>query len=181
MPEVHVSVGSNMDRETNVREALCLMEEHYGPLVVSTLYEAESVGFSGPNFYNLVVGFETDRALPEVMQALSDMENRRGRRRGGCVPDDRPLDLDILLYGDTVDHNSPCDLPRPDILNYAFVLCSLAEIAGERVHPECGCTYAELWSSFSDNTQKLWPVTDIRLDSRTTRFGRRQRATHALK
>lgn len=158
MPEVYVSIGSNVDRETNVREALRLMAEHFGPLNASSVYETESVGFSGPNFYNLVVGFETDQPLAEVDGILSGIEDRRGRRRGGAGVDDRTLDLDVLLYGDMVNHEPPWDIPRADILEYAFVLCPLTEIAGELTHPENGRTYAELWAAFGDDSQKLWPV-----------------------
>ena len=121
MPEVYVSVGSNIDREANVREGLHLLAERFGALTSSSLYETESVGFNGPNFYNLVVGFETDLALPEVANILSDIEAARGRRRGGSGFDDRTLDLDVVLYGDTVNHESPFDVPRADILEYAFV------------------------------------------------------------
>lgn len=158
MPEVYVSIGSNVDREANVREALRLMAEELGTLEVSSVYETESIGFNGPNFYNLVVGFETDRPLPEVAKILSGIEDRRGRRRGGSGFDDRTLDLDVLLYGDTVCHEPPWDIPRADILDYAFVLCPLAEIAGDRVHPEIGRSYGELWAAFKDDTQTLWPA-----------------------
>lgn len=160
MPEVYVSVGSNIDREANVREGLRLLAERFGPLSSSSLYETESVGFSGPNFYNLVVGFRTDLSLAEVAEILSEIEAIRGRRRGGSGFDDRTLDLDVLLYGDTVNHEPPLDVPRADITEYAFVLCPLAEIAGHLVHPECGRSYTELWSSFEDRSQRLWPVTN---------------------
>jgi len=158
MAEVYVSIGSNVNREENVAQALRLMEAEFGTLRVSSVYETESVGFAGPNFYNLVVGFETARPLAEVDAILSAIEDRRGRRRDGPRFNDRTLDLDVLLYGDTVNHEPPFDIPRADILEYAFVLCPLAEIAGDRLHPETGRSFKELWAAFSDDSQKLWPV-----------------------
>jgi 2-amino-4-hydroxy-6-hydroxymethyldihydropteridine diphosphokinase len=158
MPEVFVSIGSNVNREANVRQGLRLMEEHFGPLAASRVYESESVGFSGPNFYNLVVHFETEQPLAEVADVLHRVEDRCGRRRGGSSFDDRSLDLDVLLYGDLINHEPPWDVPRSDILKYAFVLRPLAEIAADRVHPEDGRSYGELWAAFGDPSQKLWPV-----------------------
>lgn len=162
MPEVYVSVGSNIDRETNVREGLRLLTGRFGALTSSSLYETESVGFAGPNFYNLVLGFESVLPLPEVAAVLSEIEAARGRRRGGSGFDDRTLDLDVLLYGDMINHDPPFDIPRRDIMEYAFVLCPLAEIAGDLTHPECGRSYAELWAAFEDESQKLWPIAAYR-------------------
>ena len=54
MIRVYVSVGSNVDRETNVRAALAALRAEFGRLVVSTVYSSRAIGFSGEDFYNLV-------------------------------------------------------------------------------------------------------------------------------
>ena len=60
MPLVAVSVGSNLDREHNIDRALESLRSSFGQLRISRVYETLAVGFSGPDFYNLVVAFETD-------------------------------------------------------------------------------------------------------------------------
>lgn len=162
MPRVYVSIGSNIDRETNVRTAIEQLREHFGDLTVSPVYESEAVGFAGESFYNLVVGFETGRTLAEVTATLREIESRCGRVRGERKFCDRTLDLDPLIYGDLIDHSPPHDVPRHEIDHYAFVLKPLSDIAGSERHPETGQRYADMWASFDKKGQRLWRV-DVKL------------------
>lgn len=66
-----LSLGSNIDREKNIRSAIAALEKVFGRLFVSPVYESEAVGFEGDPFLNLVVGLDTD--LP------------RGRLHSGSV------------------------------------------------------------------------------------------------
>lgn len=158
MPEVFVSVGSNIDRRRNILSALDSLTSEFGELLVSPIYESEAVGFQGENFYNLVVAFNTDLCLDDLVARLHDIEYAHGRSRSDRKFAPRTLDLDLLTYGARVDHQPPHDVPRHEITEYAFVLRPLSEIAGETVHPETGQTYAQMWQAFNDGGQRLWRV-----------------------
>ncbi|MEO7558458.1 MAG: 2-amino-4-hydroxy-6-hydroxymethyldihydropteridine diphosphokinase [Gammaproteobacteria bacterium] len=158
MTRVYVSIGSNIEREYNVRAGLAALRERYGELIVSSVYESKAFGFEGDNFYNLVVGFDTGDDVHTVVASLRAMEDRQGRVRSGPRYSSRTLDLDLLLYGDLVLHEPGLVLPRAEILKHAFVLLPLAEIARETRHPINGRMYAELWQGFDPAGQALWTV-----------------------
>jgi 2-amino-4-hydroxy-6-hydroxymethyldihydropteridine diphosphokinase len=148
MPRAYVSVGSNIDREDNVRSGLAYLRERYGDLRVSPVYESEAVGFLGSPFYNLVVGFDAQDPLDDICKHLLAIELQQGRRRGRHRFCPRTLDLDLLLYGHDVRRNGRCRVPRPEILEHAFVLRPLADVAPTECHPELGLSFGELWERF---------------------------------
>lgn len=158
MVRVFVGIGSNIERERHVRAAVAALRAAFGPLQVSRVFEAEPVGFESDSFFNLVVAFETDRSLAEVADELRRIERAQGRRPEEKSYTPRRLDLDLLTYGDLVCENSHLQVPRDDILKFAFVLWPLAELAPEDVHPLEGRTYAELWQAFGRPGQTLRPV-----------------------
>jgi len=158
MARVYVSVGSNVDRERNVRSSLDALRERFGRLDCSRVYQTEAVGFEGEPFYNLVVGFDTDLAPRELVDLLHAIEAAHGRRRDQPSFSDRSLDLDLLLYDDRVVDEPGLVLPRPEILEYAFVLGPLAELAGGLRHPLLGRSYRALWDAFDTSGQAMRPV-----------------------
>lgn len=158
MARVYVSIGSNLEREHNVRSALAALARRFGALEQSRVYETESVGFKGLAFYNLVVSFETRLDPQAVVAVLREIEAEHGRERTAKRFGDRTLDLDLLLYADRVLNTPDLKLPREEILKYAFVLGPLAEIAGEELHPVEGRTYQALWDAFDSSSQRMTPV-----------------------
>lgn len=157
MPTVYVSMGSNIEPQKHIQQGLQALEQIYGKLEVSSIYETQAVGFEGDNFLNLVVGFETETKPLDVDEQLKKIEQQAGRERGNERFVARSLDLDLLVYNDLIIINNKLSLPRDEILKYAFVLLPLAEIAPQRKHPVEQKTYAQLWQQFPKKEQQpLW-------------------------
>lgn len=164
MPRVYLGLGSNIDREAHIRAALKALEDAFGLLLVSPVYESESVGFAGSNFYNLVVGIDTDLPVGALSAQLRGIEDANGRVRGGPKFAPRTLDIDILTYGNACGEIDGVQLPREEILRNAFVLRPLADIAPNDRHPETVRTFLDHWEAYDHQRQKLWPI-DFPLDS----------------
>jgi 2-amino-4-hydroxy-6-hydroxymethyldihydropteridine diphosphokinase len=157
MTAVFVGVGSNVESERRVREAVRGLRAQFEDLRISPVYRNPAVGFQGDDFLNLVVAFDSERDAASVHAALDDIERQCGRVRGGPRFAPRTLDLDLLLYGDLIA-NSPVRLPRPEILQYAYVLKPLADLAPARRHPLTGRNFAEHWREFPGQKQDLVAV-----------------------
>ena len=158
MAEVCVGVGSNIDPWRNVRHGLHLLDERFGRVRRSPVYRSRAVGFNGDDFLNLVVTFETAMDPPALVQALRCIESHAGRQRHASGLRSRTLDLDLLLYGTEIIEADGFRLPRPEILDYAFVLKPLADLAGGMRHPELGRTFSQLWAAFEAPGQALTVV-----------------------
>ena len=155
MARVYLSIGSNIEREHNVRSSVNQLKKLFGPLILSSVYRSRAVGFEGEDFYNMVVGFDTTLSLDDIHEHLHRIEREHGRQRGMEKFSARPLDIDLLLFGDTVQHSARFDIPRSEIEQCAFVLLPLSEIAADLVHPETGQTFGAMWENFKDENQTI--------------------------
>jgi 2-amino-4-hydroxy-6-hydroxymethyldihydropteridine diphosphokinase len=156
--EVFVGIGSNVERERRVRDGLNELRTRFGVLRISPVYESAAVGFRGNPFFNLVVNFDCMLSPHALIMELHAVELLCGRRANAPRFAPRPLDLDLLLYGDLVIDETGLQLPRADILQYGFALKPLADLAPDHRHPQLGQTYAELWARFDGAGRDLRPV-----------------------
>jgi 2-amino-4-hydroxy-6-hydroxymethyldihydropteridine diphosphokinase len=159
MVRVYVSIGSNIEREPNIRAAVQALRERFGTLTLSNVYENQAIGFEGDNFYNLVAAFDTDESPEGVIAILHGIEQRLGRKRESSRFCSRTIDLDLLLYSDLLREQATLRLPRREVDEYACVLRPLAELAPKARHPRSGETFAALWARFDKAAQPLTPVT----------------------
>jgi 2-amino-4-hydroxy-6-hydroxymethyldihydropteridine diphosphokinase len=152
MTACFVSIGSNIDKEKNITQGLNSLREMFGKLLISPIYETAAVGFDGDDFYNLVVGFESDLSAREIFEKLRELEFKHGRSKNSQKFTPRTLDLDLLLYGDAVIHDDVLTLPRIDIEKYLFVLKPLVDIAPTLKHPILHKSYSKMLSCSIGNT-----------------------------
>jgi 2-amino-4-hydroxy-6-hydroxymethyldihydropteridine diphosphokinase len=152
---VFVSLGSNVDREAKIRQAVELLRTHFGEIDLSPVYDSEAVGFDGSNFLNLVAGFNTNLEVGAVVAIFREIEDRLGRDRSLPKFASRPIDLDILSFDDLVLDVPGIRIPRAEILYNAFVLKPLQDIAGDRLHPEVRETYTALWQRMAPEAPRL--------------------------
>jgi len=146
MSIVHLNVGSNQNRRTNIRLAIKALEQYFSNIVLSSIFESPSEGFKGNDFYNVGVNITTLKTSNEVVDILHDIEISLGRDRALPKFSSRMIDLDLVLYGGIIDE--ALNVPRKDILKYAFVLAPLAELNPEVIHPLEGTSYQNLWKIF---------------------------------
>ncbi len=163
MTRVYAGLGSNVDKEENIPVGLKALANHFSLLTISKVYESESLGFHGDNFYNLVVGFDTELSVLEVVRIFKSIESSLGRQSASqdvsskSIP--HTLDIDLLLFGDLIQHDDQIDVPRNDIKQYPFVACPLAEIAGDCKHPETKVSIEAIWESFDKDNRQIKLVT----------------------
>ena len=145
---VFVAAGSNVEPEKNLARACAEIKHSWHDVVFSKAYRNVAVGFDGPDFINLVLGFTTPQPLDAVIARLRAIETQCGRPRFAPKWASRTMDLDVLLFGDVVEKTADYTLPRPDLLKRPYMLGPMAEIAPDVMHPTANKTIALLWKEF---------------------------------
>lgn len=153
MARVYLGLGSNIERERYLVAGLDALAALYGELALSSVYDCAAIGFDGQPFLNMVVGLSTDAGVGELARDMRRIEIEHGRAPDAVRYSARQLDIDILTYGDLSGEVEGVLLPRGEILQNAFVLRPLAELAPNARHPVTGKTFAEHWQTFEQASQ----------------------------
>jgi len=142
---VYLSLGSNVgDRSANLHAAIALLRSLGDVVAVSSFYETEPVEFTSQAwFLNCAVELDTEKTPKELLDGILRIEQQLGRQRVQRKGP-RIIDVDILLFGDSVVQSQGLTVPHPAMQQRRFVLEPLAEIAPDARHPTLKRSIREL-------------------------------------
>ena len=150
MTVAFLSLGSNIEPEKNMLEAVRLLSHHVKVLKASTVYLTEPLQRkSQPAYYNCVIRIETDIEPHKLkFDVLKVIEEELGRKRVKDKFAPRTIDIDIILYGSLVVSTKKLTLPDPHIRRRAFLAIPLSEIEPDLVLPIGNKTIREIADRF---------------------------------
>lgn len=163
---LHIATGSNLgNRIEHLDRADRALASLGQVLRVSPTYQTAAVGMAPgtPDFLNRVVELNPDQrwlqAPSALMQALLDIEQDLGRQRRGDRVLSRPIDLDIVLWGDRCIALPNLIVPHPRMLSRRFVLQPLADLIPDQVVPGTGKTASALLRALPEDVPEIapWP------------------------
>lgn len=155
--KVFLGFGSNLgEREENCEKSidLLLQNPEIASLKKSSLYSTKAICLPGerqPDFINGVVSFETTLEVESLYHLCKSIEEKLGRRPTPKRWQPRPIDLDILFYGNQIVETQKLKIPHPLLHERLFVLEPLNEIAPDFVHPIFKINVAKLLQNMLKN------------------------------
>ena len=157
----YLCLGSNMgDRKGNLDKAMEYLSQRLRITEKSSVYDTEPVGNpEQPRFLNMVCQVKAMLKAADLLVLAKAIERKLGRMPGRSNSP-RPIDIDILFYGDEIVKTPELTIPHPRLAQRAFVLVPLAEIAPALVHPENKKTANELLKELKKGVQGVLKLED---------------------
>lgn len=152
MTRVYIALGSNLgDRLGNLEKALAMLAPAVSIVRQSPIYDTDPKYVTDqPRFLNMVLVAETDLEPQALLTFLKDIETGLGRIPGERFGP-RPIDLDIVFFGEEIIDLPDLTIPHPRLSERAFVLRPLADLAPSMADPGSGVTVAEMLELLEDD------------------------------
>jgi 2-amino-4-hydroxy-6-hydroxymethyldihydropteridine diphosphokinase len=161
----YLSLGSNIDPERNLPEAVRRLNEYGRVTATSSVWQTAPVGMTDQaDFLNAAVLLETPlsaQALREQAIARIERDLKRVRTENKNGP--RTIDIDIVLFNRETLWVGRRRIPDPDLLERPFVAIPLAECAPQYIHPETGQTLQEIAGRFDPVGNEMRKREDVEL------------------
>lgn len=157
MKTIYLGLGSNLgDRRANLAQAVKRLEApDLRVKRASSIYETEPRDVpQQPWFLNQVVEADTDLFPKQLLSRIQKIEREMGRKRI-VSKGPRVIDIDILLFGDSVLATPELEIPHPRMIERRFVLEPLAELAPDLRDPVTGRTVRELLAPVAGQAVRL--------------------------
>jgi 2-amino-4-hydroxy-6-hydroxymethyldihydropteridine diphosphokinase len=155
----YLLLGSNLEDKVDMlkKAVVALQNANCNVKAQSGYYLTEAWGVRDqPDFVNQAIEIETDFTPAELLRRVLSIETKFGRvREEGKQWQPRTIDIDILLYGDTLVKTNHLEIPHPRMKERNFVLLPLMEIAPELIHPTLKKTIEDLYMESDDESEVL--------------------------
>ena len=144
--EIILALGSNLgNREDNLSKSISLIGKKIGAVTkISKYFENDPIGFDSKNtFINLCIKVETAKEPHRILKELKSIEKSLGRKKTKKEYEDRPLDIDIILFNELIIKSDELIIPHPKYTSRPFVLVPMCEI-GDYIDPNVFLTCKQL-------------------------------------
>lgn len=146
MERVVIAIGSNKgNREENIIKGIKEMEKFVKIKKISSFYENPPVNAKGGFFLNGAIEGYTELSPLKLLERLKEIEKKLGRIFPHEKGDERPIDFDIIFYGDKIIKKKNIKIPHPEYRKREFVLKPLLEIIPEFVDPQLNKKIKEIY------------------------------------
>ncbi len=167
MVEAYLALGSNIEPERNMMEALHLLADRVEVKSVSTVYLTEPLKRKQqPRYFNCVIRIETNLGPRQLKdEVISPIENALGRVRSNDKYASRTIDIDIIIYGKLHMDSGGIRLPDPEIMDRPFLALPLSELAPDMIIPQTNVNAGEIARKLKDTGMVPLPAYTAKLRS----------------